>query len=151
MNAFVRLYLRDRREQSRGQVLVVVAGGMLLFLAMVALVIDLGFAFMLRRQEQTAADPGALAAARYIPSANTTAMWDAACFYATQNGFRPTKSIGGRCDPSGNDDSILTMSWPPGRDAGAYAGDRSYVQVTITQPHRHDFIATPVRIRPASR
>jgi hypothetical protein len=140
MNAFVRLYLRDRRERSRGQILVVVTGGMLLFLAMVALVIDLGFAFMLRRQEQNAADPGALAAARYIPTADTGAMWDAACFYALQNGFRPTKSVGGRCDPSGNDESVLTMNWPPARSAGAYAGDRSYVQVTITKPH-HSFFA----------
>ncbi len=140
MSTFIRLYLRNRREHSRGQILVVVAGGMLLFLAMVALVVDLGLAFMLRRQEQNAADPGALAAARYIPTANTTAMWNAACFYALQNGFRPTKSIGGRCDPSGNDESVIAMDWPPPRDAGGFAGDKSYVQVTITEPH-HSFVA----------
>lgn len=78
---------RARRRQD-GQVLVVVVGGMVLILAIVSLVIDLGFVFMLRRQEQNAADPGAVAAARYIPGADRAAMWTAACFYASQNGSR---------------------------------------------------------------
>jgi Flp pilus assembly protein TadG len=141
-----RLFFRHRRDTERGQILVVVAGGMLLFLALVALVVDLGFAFMLRRQEQNAADPGAIAAARYIPTADTSAMWDAACFYAVQNGFLPTKTIGGRCDPSTNDDSVLAVNWPPAISAGPYAGDRAYVQVTITRPHR-SFFAGVVGLR----
>jgi uncharacterized membrane protein len=57
--------MRERRR-SRGQVLVVFAGGLVTILAIGALVIDLGFAFMIRRAEQNAADPGAIAAARYI-------------------------------------------------------------------------------------
>src|SRR6185503_890151 len=122
MNALYALYLRDRRDGQRGQILVVVAGGMLLFLALVALVIDLGFAFMLRRQEANAADPGAIAAARYIPSGDRAAMWKAACFYAMQNGFRPTRSDGGTCDPGGADDSIITVNWPPSRNADRFAG-----------------------------
>lgn len=130
---------RTRRDQE-GQILVIVAAGMLLFLAVVALVIDLGFAFMLRRQEQNAADPGALAAARYIPTADRAAMWNAACFYAGQNGFRPTRSDGPVCD-AGNpsDGSILTMNWPPSRGGGEYAGNRSYVEVTITRLHNSFF------------
>ena len=58
---------RNHRLQ-RGQVLVIFAGGLLLLMAIAALVIDLGFVFMLRRHEQNAADPGAIAAARVHPN-----------------------------------------------------------------------------------
>jgi Flp pilus assembly protein TadG len=129
----------DRRAREDGQILVIVAGGMLLFLALVALVIDLGFAFMLHRQEQNAADPGAIAAARYIPTGDRAAMWSAACFYAGQNGFQPRRSDGPRCDPAAVDDSILTVNWPPGPSGGAYAGDSRYVEVAIYRPHRSFF------------
>ena len=56
----------DDRQQ-RGQVLVIFVGALFLLFAIAALVIDLGFAFMIRRQEQNAADPGAIAAARIHP------------------------------------------------------------------------------------
>ena len=135
------LHLFSRsRDREHGQILVIAAGGMLLFLAIVALVIDLGFAFMLRRQEQNAADPGALAAARYIPTADRAAMWDAACFYAVKNGFKPTRSDGPVCD-AGNpvDGSIVTMNWPPSAGGGEYAGNRSYVEVSIRRLHNSFF------------
>jgi Flp pilus assembly protein TadG len=135
----------NRRAGQQGQILVIVAGGMLLFLAVVALVIDLGFVFMLHRQEQNAADPGALAAARYIPSGDRAAMWGAACFYAEQNGFKPTRSDGVRCEAAAVDDSVLTLNWPPGPTAGGYAGNKSYVEVAITRPH-HSFFAGVVGI-----
>ena len=129
----------SRRQD--GQILVVVAGGMVLFLAIVALVVDLGFVFMLRRQEQNAADPGAIAAARYIPSADRPAMWAAACFYASQNGFTPRRSDNNASCVAGlpADDSTLTVNWPPSRAAAEYAGDRGYVEVTITRPHKSFF------------
>lgn len=133
------LFSRYRRDSEHGQILVVAAGGMLLFLAVVALVVDLGFSFMLRRQEQNAADPGALAAARHIPTGDRAAMWGAACFYAIQNGFKPMRTDGIRCDPAGNDDSVLAVNWPPSRSGGGYAGNRAYVEVTITRPHRSFF------------
>ena len=124
-----------------GQILVVVVGGMVLLLAIAALVIDLGFVFMLRRQEQNAADPGAIAAARYIPSADRAAMWAAACFYAGQNGFTPIRSDSNASCMAGvpADDSTLTVNWPPSRAAAEYAGDPGYVEVTITRPHRSFF------------
>src|SRR5439155_11744095 len=79
-----------RSGGQRGQVLVIFAGGLVALLAIAALVIDIGFVFMIHRQEQNAADPGALAAARYIrypgPTVDMTKMWQAACFYARQNG-----------------------------------------------------------------
>jgi uncharacterized membrane protein len=55
-------------HEERGQVLVMVAGAMLTLLAIGALVVDLGFSWMLVRHEQNAADPAALAAARWIPN-----------------------------------------------------------------------------------
>jgi hypothetical protein len=129
-----------RRQE--GQILVVVAGGMILFLGILALVIDLGFVFMLRRQEQNAADPGAVAAARYIPTSDRAAMWSAACFLAIQNGFTPTRTdTNASCNPSQPaDDSTLTVNWPPSYAAGEYAGKPGYVEVTINRPH-HSFFA----------
>src|SRR6476619_3025823 len=80
------------RSGERGQMLVIFAGALILILAIGALVVDLGFVFMLRRQEQNAAGPAAVAAARYIPAKDTGQMWSAACFYAVQNGFAPKRS-----------------------------------------------------------
>lgn len=124
-----------------GQILVIVAGGMVLFLGIMALVIDLGFVFMLRRQEQNAADPGALAAARYIPTADRASMWTAACFLASQNGFTPRRSDNNDSCVAGlpPDDSTLTVNWPPSQAAVEYAGKRGYVEVTITRPHKSFF------------
>jgi Flp pilus assembly protein TadG len=136
----IRSTRNSRREH--GQILVVFAGSMVLFLAVVALVVDLGFVFMLHRQEQNAADPGAVAAARYIPSGDVTAMWSAACFMASQNGFTPRRADNNASCVAGTpaDDSTLTVNWPPSPAAVEYAGNRGYVEVTITRPH-HSFFA----------
>jgi Flp pilus assembly protein TadG len=125
-----------------GQILAIVAGGMVLFLGLVALVVDLGFVFMVRRQEQNAADPGSVAAARYIPTNDRAAMWSAACFMASQNGFTPRRSDNGASCVTGvpPDDSTLTVNWPPSSAGGGeFAGDRGYVEVSITRPHRSFF------------
>jgi hypothetical protein len=129
-------------KRDEGQILVIFAGSIILFLAVVALVVDLGFVFMLHRQEQNAADPGAVAAARYIPTGNQTAMWSAACFMASQNGFTPKRADNGASCVAGSpaDDSTLRVNWPPSAQAEGYAGDRGYVEVTITRPH-HSFFA----------
>src|SRR5687767_179934 len=50
----------------RGQILVITAASLFVLLAIAAIVVDLGFSWMLHRQEQNAADPAALAAARFI-------------------------------------------------------------------------------------
>ena len=108
----------------RGQILVIFAGGLVLIIAIAALVIDLGFAFALRNQEQNAADPGAIAAARYIGSGgSTTAMRGAACFYARQNGFFPGASDNAGCVPANDPQgTTLTVNYPPGPSAGTYSG-----------------------------
>ena len=126
------------RSTAAGQILVLFAGGLVALLLIGSLVVDLGMVFMQRRQEQNAADPGALAAARYLkPTADTGKMWTAACFYAIQNGYRPTRTdTTTACDSSiGTDGSSLTVHWPPSAAAGEYAGNKNYVEVTVAQPH----------------
>lgn len=135
--------------RQRGQVLVIFAGGLLVLMAIGALVIDIGFVFMIHRHEQNAADPGALAAARYIrypgPTADTVKMFHAACFYARQNDYFQTASDNSSnatgCVPA-NDDSgaILTVNYPPSTAAGDYAGRPGFVEVVITETH-NSFLA----------
>ena len=48
-----------RTARERGQVLVIFAGGLILLMAITALVIDLGFVFMKARHEQNALTCGA--------------------------------------------------------------------------------------------
>jgi hypothetical protein len=127
-----------RWRDEHGQILVIFAGGLIALLAITALVVDLGFVFMLRRQEQNAADPGAVAAARYIPNgvAGRPAMWTAACFYASQNGFTPRRTDNNASCVSGQptDGSSLTVNYPPSPNAGGFAGNTKYVEVVIARP-----------------
>ncbi|GAC1669251.1 MAG: hypothetical protein NVS9B8_11990 [Candidatus Limnocylindrales bacterium] len=134
-------------SRKQGQVLVIFAGGLVLLMAIAALVVDLGFVFMKSRHEQNAADPGALAAARYIrvaPSGtpDIAKMWTAACAYALSNGFSPVRTDTNlACDSSGaNDESRITVSYPPSRSGGQYAGHLGFVEVVLSQPH-HSFFA----------
>src|SRR5437870_336373 len=84
----------SRRWSERGQVLIVTAASLIVLLGIAALVVDIGFSWMVHRQEQNAADPGAIAAARWLkdpvtgqPAWNQTNADHDACFYAQQNGF----------------------------------------------------------------
>ena len=132
--------MQHRRE--RGQILVIFAGGVVTILLIAALVIDLGLAFIVRRTEQNAIDPGAIAAARFIkaPGGTYADMVAAACFYAQQNGFfanAPGYPTNGGCVPANDPDgTILTVNWPPGPGAGTFAGDPGKVEVAISRPHR---------------
>ncbi len=138
----------DGRNRQRGQILVIFAGGLVLILLIAALVIDLGFTFMIRRAEQNAADPGAIAAARYIRTGagltpEPTKMRQAACFYAERNGFfRGAAGNVNACFP-GNDDfgTVLTVNYPPSAGAGPrFAGTPGYVEVVLSRAH-HTFLA----------
>jgi hypothetical protein len=131
-------------RRQRGQILVIFAGGLVTLLVIAALVIDIGFTFMIRRAEQNAADPGAIAAARFIPSGNRPGMEAAACFYAQQNGFfsnAPGYPTNTGCVPT-NDPfaSTLTVNWPPSAAAGPWVGDMKKVEVVIGREH-HSFLA----------
>ncbi|MEW5992558.1 MAG: pilus assembly protein TadG-related protein [Chloroflexota bacterium] len=130
-------------RQSQGQIIVVFAGGLVALLLIGALVVDIGFVFAMKRHEQDAADPGAVAAARYIyPTLDTSAMWTAACFYAIENGFQATRTdTSAPCPGVGTaDGSTITVNYPPSEGAGEFAGKLGYVEVVID--HSHDsFIA----------
>ena len=136
-------FRHSSRKEADGQILVIFAGGLLLFLAILALVIDIGLVINLRRQEQNAADPAALAAARYVPNgtAGVPDMWTAACFYASQNGFIPTRSDNATSCVTGQtpDGSVLTVFYPPSKNAGGYAGNAGHVEVVLTRPHQSYF------------
>jgi Putative Flp pilus-assembly TadE/G-like len=128
------------RTRERGQILVVFAGGLVLVLAIAALVIDIGFTFLARRAEQNAADPGAIAAARYIRTgsgltAEPTKMREAACFYAEQNGFFSAAAGNvDACTPANDPNgTVLTVNYPPSTNAGEFAGDPGKVEVVLTR------------------
>ena len=123
-------------KDSRGQILVVMAFGMLVLIAVAALVIDLGFSWMLRRQEQNAADPAAIAAARWLRDSVGDARspfpeaYQEACFYAKENGFFE----GDTADcAAARTNGQLQVNWPPA--SGPYQGAPGRIQVIITSTH----------------
>lgn len=125
-------------RRSPGQILVLFAGGLVALLLIGALVVDLGFIFAMKRHEQNAADPGAVAAARYIqPTLDTSAMWTAACFYAVENGFKASRSdTATACPGVGTPDgSTVTVNYPPSISAGEFAGKAGYVEVIVDATH----------------
>jgi hypothetical protein len=128
------------RSSERGQVLVIFAGALILVLAITALVVDLGLSFMIRKQEQNAADPGAIAAARFIRAGggpNVVGMRRAACFYARQNGFFGSATDDNSCTAANDaDGTTLTVNYPPGGSAGTYAGRDGFVEVILSRLHR---------------
>jgi hypothetical protein len=126
--------LARRPAAERGQILLISAGVLIILLAVGALVVDLGFSWMLRRQEQNAADAAALAAARHIDDVTgATFDWtlgtEAACAYAQQNGF----FVGDAGCVAALASGELDINFPPNASAGDYAGDSGKVQVVIRQ------------------
>ena len=110
---------RHRTDSTRGQILPITAVAMIVLFGVAALVVDLGFSWMLRRQEQNAADPASLAAARFIsdPDPVTGAQtydavggWNAACRYARMNGFFDAGNTSCAAEADG---TTMTVNWPP--------------------------------------
>ena len=107
---------------------------MVVLLGIAALVIDLGMSWMLRRHEQNAADPAAIAAARYIEDSDYAAMRTAACFYAQENGFFEGDT--GCATALAPANKNLQVLWPPsGPHAGPFAGRPEMVLVVIRDTH----------------
>jgi hypothetical protein len=124
------------RSEPRGQLLIIVAFGMVVLLAIAALVVDLGFSWMLHRQEQNAADPGSIAAARWLkdatgkPRSPFPEAYAEACFYAQENGFfKGDVGCVAALAPGGG----LEVHWPP--ISGDFVGAPGKVQVIITSTH----------------
>lgn len=130
--------IQGRRAGQSGQILPIFAVGLLVFIGIAALVIDLGFVWMAHRHQQNAVDPGALAAARYIqPGPDMARMQQAACFYARQNGYFELATDNSGCIPANDTDgATLTVNYPPSRSAGQYAGHVGYVQIILSQPQQ---------------
>jgi Flp pilus assembly protein TadG len=63
----VRAERRSRAADESGQVLILAALGMTMMLVMVALVVDIGKAYLVQRQLQAGVDAGALAGAQFLP------------------------------------------------------------------------------------
>jgi putative Flp pilus-assembly TadE/G-like protein len=132
---------RNAGHSDAGQIIVVFAAGLIVLLLIGALLVDVGFIWLIHRQEQNAADPGAIAAARYIkaetdPVVRMTKMRQAACFYARENGFFRAATDNDGCVPV-NDaaGSTLIVNYPPSVGAGDFAGKLNHVEVAITRPH----------------
>jgi hypothetical protein len=130
--------LHPQTAQPRGQILLMVGFGVVVLLGILALAFDLGFSWMLHRKEQNAADPGAIAAARWLKDAlgdavDPTVVQDEmnadACFYAQQNGFFVT-DVGCAAALAAGD---LQVHSPPVN--GPYAGAGGRVQVIIHDTH----------------
>jgi hypothetical protein len=126
------------QKEPRGQVLIIVAFAMVVLMGIGAIVIDLGLSWMLRRQEQNAADPASIAAAAYIEEGNNAATWTkmhtAACFYAKENGFFTSDDATCSAARLAND---LQVHWPP--ISGDFAGNTGMVQVIIEAQHASFF------------
>jgi hypothetical protein len=121
----------SRRDRQRGQVLLVFAFGLVAFLAVAALVFDVGQNLLDWRTQRDAADAAALAGARYIadpdciasPSiANCPQANDAAIRVAALNGYGSGPNLRG----------TVEVTIPPGPNADpVYAGQPGFLQVTI--------------------
>lgn len=124
------------RSAPRGQILIVVAFGMVVLIGIAALVVDLGFSWMLHRQEQNAADPASIAAARWLrdpagdPRNPFPEAYEEACFYAKENGFFIGDTVDCAVARAAGD---LEVNWPPAD--GPYAGAPGKIQVRITSTH----------------
>jgi putative Flp pilus-assembly TadE/G-like protein len=129
---------------------VVVAFGLVVLIGIGALVVDLGFSWMLRRQEQNAADPASIAAARHLKDAAGNYAWNQAageaeaCFFARQNGFFPDATqndlSSNGCVPA-NDGRGTTLEVHAPPISGEKAAILGYVQVIITSSHDSFFAA----------
>ena len=128
-----------RATGPRGQVLIITAAAIVVLMLIAALAIDIGISVMLRREEQNAADPGALAAARFIRDDQTIDMPQAqaaACHYARRNGFfaaASEDSFGANgCVPANDSNgATIEVNYPPDSRAGQYQGHTGFVQVVI--------------------
>lgn len=117
----------------RGQILVIFAGGLIVFLAAAALVFDVGQNLLDWRTQRNAADAAALAAARYIsdpaclaaPSiANCPSAASAALLVAGANGY-------GDLDGDGTSDKGTVTLYIPPRPGTDFAGQAGFVEVDI--------------------
>ena len=108
-----------------GQTMVLVAAGLIVMVAMVGLVFDVGRLWLTKQQMQKATDAAAKAGANEIANQNTSGVQAAAIYDATQNGF-----TAGASAPNGGTVNSVTINTPP--NGGPYAQQANYVEAIIT-------------------
>jgi hypothetical protein len=127
--------MNSAQRLERGQILLITGIAMFVLIGIAALVVDLGMSWMLRRQEQDAADPAAIAAARHLkndvgdPAWNQAAAETDACFYAHENGF----FLNDTSCTAALDADDLQVHAPP--ISGDFSARQGYVQVIIRDRH----------------
>jgi hypothetical protein len=103
----------------KGQHMAIAALMMPLLLAVMGLVVDVGFVYTRQRQAQSAADSAAQAGALVLKNDGASAATTAAYYYAGQSGFNNDGTT-----------NTVVVSIPP--SSGAFAGNYHYVQVRVT-------------------
>ncbi len=111
-------------QRADGQVLIIFALFSVVLIGALALSIDAGYLMSERRQAQSAADAGALAAAKAAFDSKAASE-----ITATGQGYATYSAGAG---------SIVTVSQPP--TSGAYAGNNKYIQVTVSKNVSRFFI-----------
>ncbi len=113
---------RVKRRDESGQSLIMFALGLAVLLGMAAMTIDVGLAYVARRDMQNAADAAALAAADVILEGQSSVLAaNAARELALQNGYDNAAA-----------DVTVTISIPP--TSGPHSGDSDFVEVIIEHP-----------------
>lgn len=107
------------RNRQAGQALILVAVGLIAFIGILGLAVDMGYLRLMERRIQGAADAAAIAGAMDVSYANVTTAGQAG---AQENGF-----------VNGSNGVTVTINNPP--LTGPFAGSNypTYVQATVTQ------------------
>jgi hypothetical protein len=127
---------RQPASSESGQALVLFAGAIVVILGMAALVFDLGQSLVDRRTEQNAADAGALAGARYIPTA--TGAYQGLCSARTagQIASASLRQVNAACDvaiqylAADGLSAVVTVKYPPGPES-TFSGLPNNIEVKI--------------------
>ncbi|MGH9561266.1 MAG: pilus assembly protein TadG-related protein, partial [Terracidiphilus sp.] len=128
-NLLRRSLLTAAIRDEHGQVLVWVALGMVLFLSACAFAIDLGRAYLVRKQLQASADAGALAAAWHLTDGTYTTVADTYSSTGTLNNYNQGYTVDapvvtGEC-------STTVASW--GISCSAATTPPTYNMVKVTE------------------
>lgn len=113
-----------KRLVREGQVMILFAVASMVLIGMAALAVDVGVLFAERRQVQSAADAGALAAAKSVYHNQSGQVVAAARAYASEN--------------AGVAAGDVTVNWPP--TSGSHSGDDDYVQVSVEKDVQKYFL-----------
>jgi len=113
---------RVKRRDESGQSLIMFALGLAVLLGMAAMTIDVGLAYVARRDMQNAADAAALAGADVLLEGQSSVL--------AANEARDIALLNGYANAA--DDVTVTINIPP--TSGPHSGDGDFVEVIIAHP-----------------